>query len=187
MTAGVLSHGSRAKPPGVSVGSGEGSARSPTPTLCHSAVSVKTGGVECGNPARCYWRPSLSTGLVFRYRFQEKDDAIGVGVGVHFVFVPKGTSDASRAAPALTIHVGKAAMHVFAGIVIMPTDDAILPNNAERVVAPASFSPASSPRFSALAWRCRRLRRDRRSRACRRRTRDSPCSPRTCSRASSLR
>jgi hypothetical protein len=88
------------------------------------------------------WQPALATGLIFRRRFHEDAESIGVGIGGHFVFVPRGEGS-SRAAPAITVHIGKAAMQLFGGLVFVPTDEAFLPNGGDRVIVPASFAGSS--------------------------------------------
>ncbi len=60
------------------------------------------------------WRPAVSAGLVFRWRFphtkrEQGDDSFGIGVGGHFVFVPQSDGTTSKPAPALTAHFGKSA------------------------------------------------------------------------------
>lgn len=89
------------------------------------------------------WKPALSTGLIFRWRLSDcgDEDCIGIGIGGHFVFVPHG--DSTRPAPAITAHIGKAAMQLFAGVIFVPTDEAVFPNGGDKMVVPASFNPSS--------------------------------------------
>jgi hypothetical protein len=93
------------------------------------------------------WRPAVSTGLVIRRLFEPSAEdvaaeALGVGVGAHFVFVPK-SEGASRPAPALAVHFGKATMQVFAGFIFVPTAKASLPGNRDRAIVPNSFDQSS--------------------------------------------
>jgi hypothetical protein len=90
---------------------------------------------------------------VFRWLFHdvpEKDaaDALGVGVGAHFVFVPR-SEGATRAAPALALHFGKAQMQVFVGSIFVPTNDARLPGGGDRVIVPLSFDESTLVRNDA--------------------------------------
>lgn len=86
------------------------------------------------------WRPSLSTGIIFRWqkRADDGEDRVGVGIGGHFIFVPSGTD--SRAAPALTLHVGKQSTQLFFGMIFVPTDRVDLPGDSDRVVVPVGTS-----------------------------------------------
>lgn len=93
------------------------------------------------------WRPSLSTGLVFFRRFTPDQDAIGFGIGGHFVFVPRG--DSATAAPALTAHLGKTGTHLFFGAIWAPSDDATLPGGGDRAIVPAGTDPKQFLRANA--------------------------------------
>ena len=117
----------------------------------HLACSAATPPVCTPDPAnkvlvrnKSYsWRPAVSTGLVFRWLLEPATEAtaaeaLGVGLGAHFVFVPK-TEGATRPAPALAVHFGKAAMQVFAGFIFVPTNEATLPGGGQRAVVPSSF------------------------------------------------
>jgi hypothetical protein len=89
------------------------------------------------------WRPSLSTGIIFRwYKSTDAEigDKIGLGIGGHFVFVPSGND--SRAAPALTMHIGKQSTQLFFGMIFVPTDRVDLPGESDRVVVPAGTNPS---------------------------------------------
>lgn len=69
------------------------------------------------------FQPALSTGVIFRYVFHPDPttlDGMSVGLGLHVVFVPSGSS--TSAAPGITFNVGTHATQVFAGLVFMPTD-----------------------------------------------------------------
>lgn len=87
------------------------------------------------------WRPSLSTGVIVRYQIADTADGAGIGIGAggHFVFVPNG--DGSRAAPAITLHVGSRSTQLFAGFIFVPTDEVHLPGGGNRAVVPRATRP----------------------------------------------
>jgi hypothetical protein len=97
------------------------------------------------------WQPAIATGLVFRYvphparvgtskSGEEVMDGIGVGLGAQFVFVPR--DDTTRAAPAITVHVGKSSQQVFFGVIFAPSDRAELPGGGKSAVVPVGFDAA---------------------------------------------
>jgi hypothetical protein len=95
------------------------------------------------------WKPATSTGIIFRWivhkdQDDEKNDGFGVGVGTHFVFVPSEQS--TRAAPAITFHMGKKGLQVFGGWIFVRTDSVELPGLGERAVVPATFTTSSLTR-----------------------------------------
>lgn len=87
------------------------------------------------------WRPTLSTGLVFRRRFRLEEDSLGIGIGGHFVFVTKGTD--TTAAPAVAVHVGKPSAQLFFGFIWTPVDEVNLPSGTKNAVMPATVGPDS--------------------------------------------
>jgi hypothetical protein len=99
------------------------------------------------------WRPSLSTGVIFRWT-EGKDTSggkYGTGIGGHFVFVPAGKD--TRPAPAITLHFGTRSTQLFAGSLLIPVDKADLPNGAARFIGPRSLDPKSFVREGAdRAW-----------------------------------
>jgi hypothetical protein len=98
--------------------------------------------------SRYGWQPAVATGLVFRYipkpeyvgsddQGGMKRDGFGIGLGAQFVFVPHG--DNTRAAPALTIHVGRSSQQVFFGWVFAPVDKVEIPGGGPSAIVPAGF------------------------------------------------
>lgn len=107
---------------------------------CATGVCTPASGTQVLVKNRKYtWKPSLSTGLVFFRRLTAEQDAIGIGIGGHFVFVPRG--DSAVAAPALTLHVGKTGTQLFFGAIWAPSDDATLPGGGASAVVPTGTDP----------------------------------------------
>jgi hypothetical protein len=130
-------------------------------------VGVDTAGVQTipntscdtSNPPKCTadantviaikntaysWQPALAVGLVFRYipnPGATSHDGVGIGVGGQFVFVPHGSS--SRAAPAITVHIGTASKQLFLGAVFMPSDTVDIPGGGDRAVLSTGFQTSS--------------------------------------------
>jgi hypothetical protein len=125
-------------------------------TTCTTAdppvCTVDTNNVVITANSRYGWQPAVATGLVFRFvpkaetvskstSGEELKDGIGFGIGGQFVFVPRG--DTTRAAPALTIHVGKSSQQIFFGWLFSPVDRVEIPGGGTSAVVPAAF-PTSS-------------------------------------------
>jgi len=92
------------------------------------------------------WKPASSAGVIFRWVIHKDNgdatnDGLGAGIGAHFVFIPNSSD--TRAAPAVTFHVGKKNLQVFAGWIFAPTDEVTLPNGSTEAVVPASFTTSS--------------------------------------------
>src|SRR5262249_25738930 len=92
------------------------------------------------------WKPSLSTGVIFRWILHydddtKKDDGIGVGIGANFVFVPNATN--STPAPAITFHVGKRSLQAFVGSIFVPTATVDMPGGGDKAVLPQGFDTST--------------------------------------------
>lgn len=116
-----------------------------TPPMCQVDPERKV----LSKAFRYAWQPAVATGLVFRFVPSPKvisraatgsdtqSDGIGFGLGTHFVFLPQ--SDATRAAPAVTINVGRASQQAFFGLVFSPVDEIDMPGGGASAVVPAAF------------------------------------------------
>jgi hypothetical protein len=89
--------------------------------------------------SRYTFRPTLSTGLVFRRLLKssgrENEDSFGIGVGGHLVFL-SSSAGSVQPAPAATIHFGTLKSQLFVGILGVPTDKVVFPNGADSIVVP---------------------------------------------------
>jgi hypothetical protein len=83
------------------------------------------------------WKPSLASGLVFRWRLRYReddpapDDVFGLGVGGQMIFasVPEGT----RLLPAVTVHAGTKSQQLFFGFAFGTTDKVAFPGDASHI------------------------------------------------------
>lgn len=76
------------------------------------------------------WSPALSTGLVMRW--EEKDDTIAPGVGLHLVTFTDRSG--SRLAPAAAFHYGSRTRQLFVGSVFTATDANRIPGGGDQAI-----------------------------------------------------
>jgi hypothetical protein len=98
---------------------------------------------------RYSWRPSLSTGVVFRFTrgLDTTGNVFGWGFGGNFVFVPSGKD--AKPAPAITFHLGTRSTQLFIGSLFIPVDKAEMPGGTQRFVGPRNLDPQTFIRAGA--------------------------------------
>jgi hypothetical protein len=77
------------------------------------------------------WRPALSTGVIFE-KFKATGSQLGAGLGANIVLVPDASGKTSPW-PALTAHFGTRENGFFAGLILSPTDNVVLPGGAHSL------------------------------------------------------
>ena len=99
-------------------------------------VTQRTDSTRLVANSQFLWRPAVSTGIVGRLVFAEKDSvtarSLGVGLGFHMVALPGGADASIKLAPALTIHIGSRHIQMFGGLVFTANDKIRFPGGGGK-------------------------------------------------------
>jgi hypothetical protein len=121
--------------------------------ICNNSTSCTpdpTGAVDLTKTTSYTWKPTLSSGLVFRRLFHDISDAsqaadtMGLGLGIHVVFLSNSQNEVT-AAPAAAFHIGTQHMQVFGGFLIASSDNVVFPNGQDRFTAPVGTATTTFP------------------------------------------